>query len=64
MKASYESVADTLIASVRSAIESAQAEKSMSMDVGKRSAEIDRLLAALDEQRKRLEAIEVSYLQP
>ncbi|WP_174589684.1 dynamin family protein [Methanocella conradii] len=64
MKASYESVADTLIASVRSAIERAQAEKSMSVDVGKWSAEIDRLLAALDEQRKRLEAIEVSYLQP
>ncbi|MDI6897204.1 dynamin family protein [Methanocella conradii] len=64
MKASCESVADTLIASVRSAIERARAEKSMSVDVGKRSAEIGRLLAALDEQRKRLEAIELSYLQP
>jgi GTPase SAR1 family protein len=64
MKASYESVADTLIASVRSAIERARAEKAMPEDTGKRSAEIDRLLAALDGHRMRLEAIEASYLQP
>ncbi len=65
MKATYESMADTLVSSVKQALERARAEKSMSAtEAQDRAVEIDHMLAVLEENKKRLEAVELYCRRP